>query len=104
MPEWRLLSSYGGSAGRFKRNLLRYPIVARMIHAKAGDMQPHHYLGDDPLYSIRRAAKWTMLGSDKLPSVAAVIADVKLVIGARVLDRQRVAKRDSVVRLSFSCR
>jgi hypothetical protein len=37
--------------------------------------------GDDPLYSIRRAAKWTMLGSDKLPSIAAVIADVKLVIG-----------------------
>jgi hypothetical protein len=47
------------------------------------------YLGDYPLYAIRKAAKWTVTGRDKLPSVAAFIADVKLAIGSGVSDRQR---------------
>lgn len=48
-----------------------------------------HYLEDYPLYAIRKAAKWSVLSRDKLPSVAAFIADVKLAIGAGVLERRR---------------
>jgi hypothetical protein len=45
-----------------------------------------HYLEEFPLYAIRKAAKWTVVGRDKLPSVAAFIADVKLAIGPGVLE------------------
>jgi hypothetical protein len=48
------------------------------------------YLGDYPLYAIRKAAKWTVTSRDKLPSVAAFINDVKLAIGSGVLERQRL--------------
>jgi hypothetical protein len=49
-----------------------------------------HYLGDYPLYGIRKAAKWTVTSRDKLPSVAAFIADVKLAIGVGVQERHRI--------------
>lgn len=48
-----------------------------------------HYLGDFPLYAIRKAAKWTVTSKDKLPSVATFIADVKLAIGTGVLARRQ---------------
>lgn len=51
-----------------------------------------HYLGDFPLYAIRKAAKWTVTSKDRLPSVAAFIADVKLAIGPGVLERQRLLR------------
>jgi hypothetical protein len=52
-----------------------------------------HYLGDYPLYAIRNAAKWTVTSRDKLPSVATFIADVKLAIGANVIERKRLLGR-----------
>lgn len=52
-----------------------------------------HYLGDFPLYAIRKAAKWTVTSKDKLPSVAAFLADVKLAIGPGVLERHKHLRR-----------
>jgi hypothetical protein len=52
-----------------------------------------HYLEDLPMYAIRKAAKWTVVGRDKLPSVAAFIADVRLAIGPGVLERCRLLAR-----------
>jgi hypothetical protein len=52
-----------------------------------------HYLEDYPLYAIRKAAKWTVLSNDKLPSVAAFIADVKRAVGAGVIERQQLLLR-----------
>jgi hypothetical protein len=49
-----------------------------------------HYLEDYPLYAIHKAAKWNVLSRDKLPSVATFVADVKLAIGAGVLERNRL--------------
>jgi len=54
-----------------------------------------HYLEEFPLYAIRKAAKWTVVGRDKLPSVATFIADVKLAIGDGVLERRRLLARIS---------
>lgn len=51
-----------------------------------------HYLEDFPMYAIRRAAKWTVVSKDKLPSVAAFITDVKLAIGSNVLSRKRLVE------------
>jgi hypothetical protein len=51
-----------------------------------------HYLEDLPMYAIRKAAKWTVVGRDKLPSVAAFIADVRLAIGTGVLERDRLVR------------
>lgn len=47
-------------------------------------------LGGYPLFAIRKAAKWAVVSQTKLPSVAAFIADVKLVIGSNVLQRERL--------------
>ncbi len=52
-----------------------------------------HYLEDYPPYAIRKAAKWTVVSRDKLPSVAAFIADVRLAIGGGVLERRRILSR-----------
>jgi hypothetical protein len=52
-----------------------------------------HYLEDFPLFAIRKAAKWTVVGRDKLPSVAAFIADVRLAIGTGVLERRLLLSR-----------
>jgi hypothetical protein len=49
-----------------------------------------HYLEDYPLYAVRKAAKWTVVSREKLPSVAAFIADVKLAVGTGVLWRRRI--------------
>lgn len=49
-----------------------------------------HYLEDFSLYAIRKAAKSAVVGREKLPSVAAFIADVGLAIGSGVLERQRL--------------
>ncbi len=49
-----------------------------------------HYLEDFPLYAICKAAKWTVVSRDKLPSVAAFIADVKLAIGIGIWERKRL--------------
>jgi hypothetical protein len=46
------------------------------------------YLEDFPMYAMRRACKWAVVLKDKLPSVAAFIADVRLAIGSGVLERQ----------------
>ena len=54
-----------------------------------------HYLEEFPLFAIRKAAKWTVVGRDKLPSVAAFIADVKLAIGDGVLERRQLLARIS---------
>jgi len=49
-----------------------------------------HYLEDFPLFAIRKAAKWAVVSKDRLPSVAAFIADVRLAIGTGVLERRRL--------------
>lgn len=51
-----------------------------------------HYLEDFPLYATRKAAKWTVIGRTKLPSVAEFIADIRLAIGPGVVERQRHLK------------
>lgn len=51
-----------------------------------------HYLEDFPLYAIRKAAKWSVVGRTKLPSVAEFIADVRLAIGTGVLERDRLLR------------
>lgn len=51
-----------------------------------------HYLEDFPLFAIRKAAKWAVVGRTKLPSVAEFIADVRLAIGTGVLERQRLLR------------
>ncbi len=38
-------------------------------------------LEEFPLYAIRRAAKWAVRGSMRLPALAAFIADVRLPAG-----------------------
>ena len=43
-----------------------------------------HYLEDFLLFAIRKAAKWTVVGRTKLPSVAEFIADVRLAMGSGV--------------------
>ncbi|RXG86227.1 hypothetical protein [Bradyrhizobium vignae] len=45
-----------------------------------------HYLEDFPLFAMRKAAKWTVVGRTKLPSVAEFIADVRW-SGVLVRDR-----------------
>ncbi len=50
-------------------------------------------LAEFPLYAIRKAAVWALRGSDKLPSLAAFIADVRLAVGSKVLTRQKLLQR-----------
>ncbi|UPK23438.1 hypothetical protein [Bradyrhizobium sp. 131] len=45
-----------------------------------------------PLYAIRKAAKWTVVGRTKLPSVAEFIADIRLAIGPGVMERDRLLR------------
>ena len=52
-----------------------------------------HYLEDFPMYAIRKAAKWTVVSKDRLPSVAAFIADVRMAIGSNVLERKRLLEK-----------
>jgi len=47
-------------------------------------------LAEFPLYAIRKAAAWALRGSDKLPSLASFIADVRLAVGSKVLTRQKL--------------
>jgi hypothetical protein len=47
-------------------------------------------LEEFPLFAIRKAAKWSVRGCQKLPSLAAFIADVRLAIGSGVLERARL--------------
>jgi hypothetical protein len=51
-----------------------------------------HYLEDFPLFAIRKAAKWSVVGRTKLPSVAEFIADVKLAINSNALQRDRLLR------------
>jgi hypothetical protein len=48
-----------------------------------------HYLEDYPMYAIRKAAKWTVVGRTKLPSLAEFIADVRSAVGSVVLESER---------------
>lgn len=50
-------------------------------------------LEEFPLYAIRKAARWAKRGSQKLPTIAAFIADVRLAIGPGVLERLRILAR-----------
>lgn len=50
-------------------------------------------LEEFPMYAIRKAYKWAIRGGDKLPSLAAFIADVRLAIGDRVLTRKRLLQQ-----------
>lgn len=45
-------------------------------------------LQEFPLYAIRKACRWTIRGCQKLPSIAAFIADVRLAVGSDVLQRR----------------
>lgn len=45
-------------------------------------------LDEFPMYAIRKAYKWAIRGGNKLPSLAAFIADVRLAIGTNVLTRR----------------
>lgn len=46
-----------------------------------------------PLYAIRKAYKWAIRSETKLPTLAAFICDVRLAIGAGVLERKRLLER-----------
>jgi hypothetical protein len=50
-------------------------------------------LEEFPLFAIRRACRWSVRGCQKLPSLAAFIADVRLAIGPGVLERRRLLGR-----------
>jgi len=47
------------------------------------------------MYAIRKAAKWTVFSRDKLPSVSAFTADVRVAIGSRLLLGGPVNKRSA---------
>jgi hypothetical protein len=47
-------------------------------------------LEEFPLYAIRKAARWAKRGSQRLPTIAAFIADVRLAIGPGVLERKKL--------------
>jgi hypothetical protein len=50
-------------------------------------------LEEFPLYAIRKACRWSVRGCQKLPPLAAFIADVRLAIGPGVLERRRLLQR-----------
>lgn len=50
-------------------------------------------LEEFPMYAIRKAYKWAVRGGDRLPSLAAFIADVRLAIGTNVLTRRRLLQQ-----------
>lgn len=50
-------------------------------------------LEEFPMYAIRKAYKWAIRGGNKLPSLAAFIADVRLAIGTNVLARRRLLQQ-----------
>ncbi|MBR0721792.1 hypothetical protein [Bradyrhizobium manausense] len=50
-------------------------------------------LGDYPLFAIRKAAKWAVIGREKLPSVSAFIDDVRLAMGGNVMERHRLLQK-----------
>jgi hypothetical protein len=66
----------------------RVPDVAALIRATLVG-----YLEDFPKYAIRRAAKWTIVSKDKLLSVSAFIADVKMAVGENILERRKLLLR-----------
>ncbi|MFG1411442.1 hypothetical protein V5G24_10030 [Xanthobacter sp. VTT E-85241] len=47
-------------------------------------------LGEYPLYAIRKACKWAIRGGERLPSLAAFLADVRLAVGSKVLTRKKL--------------
>ena len=49
-------------------------------------------LEEFPPYAIRKAYRWAVRGSDKLPSLSAFIADVRLAVGSGVMVRQRMLR------------
>jgi hypothetical protein len=49
-------------------------------------------LSEFPLYAVRKAVKWAVRGSSKLPTIAALVADVRLAIGNNVLQRDRLLR------------
>jgi hypothetical protein len=49
------------------------------------------------MYAIRRATKWAVVGLDKLPSVAAFIADVIPTSSAEALLERMLTKVDGLV-------
>lgn len=50
-------------------------------------------LEEFPMYAIRKSYKWAIRGGNKLPSLAAFIADVRLAIGTNVLTRRRLLQQ-----------
>lgn len=46
-----------------------------------------------PMYAIRKAYKWAIRGSNKLPTLASFIKDVQLAIGSNVLTRKRMLQQ-----------
>ena len=49
-------------------------------------------LGEYPLFAIRKAAKWAVTRREKLPSLSAFIDDVRLAMGGKVLQRDRLLR------------
>jgi hypothetical protein len=50
-------------------------------------------LEEFPLYAIRKATRWSVRGCQKLPSLAAFIADVRSAIGPGVLEWWKLLQR-----------
>ena len=70
-------------------------ISVRIVRQRGDDLKHRfqHQLRGYILFAIRKAAKWTVVAPDELPSVAAFIADVRLAIGTGVLERRRLLSR-----------
>lgn len=50
-------------------------------------------LEEFPLYAIRKAYRWAVRGREKLPPLAAFIADTRLAVGTGVLARRKLLER-----------
>ncbi|WP_246724930.1 hypothetical protein [Rhizobium ruizarguesonis] len=49
-------------------------------------------LGEFPLFAIRKAYRWAVRSEGKMPSLAALIGDVRLAMGTNVVARQGTLK------------
>lgn len=59
-------------------------------------------LQDFPLFAIRKAARWSVRGSERLPSLSAFIADVRLAMGKDVAKRAETLRQLTFVKSSKS--
>lgn len=46
-------------------------------------------VSDFPMYAVEKAVRWNLMGSKKEPSIAELVADVRLAAGHRVLERRK---------------